>query len=180
MAKMILYIATSVDLCIARKNGDVSWLLNDQDYGYREFFNSVGAIILGRKTYDHIRTFGDYPYKGVQSYILTHHPELVTLPPDGSCYTGEVGTLVEKIKKESNKNIWVVGGAEVAQQCLREHVIDEIQLHIHPLLLGDGIRLFSHDHDEIKLALEHAKRHESGLVQLIYQVHYSTPQSIVT
>jgi dihydrofolate reductase len=173
MSQVILYIATSLDGYIARKNGDVSWLFSDQDYGYSNFYQSVGTLIMGRNTYTYIRTFGDYPYHGVKSYILTHHPDQVALPPNGECFTGDVPSLIANIKSQSNKNIWVVGGANVAQECLRNNLIDELRLFVHPIILGDGINLFAPNDKELSLELTQAKRFETGLVELVYKVRKS-------
>lgn len=171
MSKVILYIATSLDDCIARTNGDVSWLFTDQDYGYSEFYQSVDTIIMGRNTYDHVCSFGDYPYKKVKSYILTHHKEtLDRLPPNSETYAGDIAQLIEHAKREAKKNIWVVGGAHVSQECLNKGLVDELWLFIHPIILGSGLRLYEHIEKEIPLTLRHAKRYETGLVQLIYSI----------
>jgi dihydrofolate reductase len=61
---LILYIATSLDGYIIRTSGEVDWLFTDQDYGYTEFFAGVGRVLMGRKTYEQLPSFGDYLYKG--------------------------------------------------------------------------------------------------------------------
>jgi dihydrofolate reductase len=66
MRKVILFIASSLDGYIARQSGDIDWLFTDQDYGYSESFASVDTILMGRKTYKQVFTFGEYPYKGVK------------------------------------------------------------------------------------------------------------------
>jgi dihydrofolate reductase len=170
MSKVILYIATSLDNCIARKNGDVSWLFTDQDYGYEEFYQSIDTIIMGRNTYDHVLNFGDYPYKKVKSYILTHRPESLSLPPSGSVYAGDISELITEVKKESKKNIWLVGGAHVSQDALNKGLVDELWLFVHPIILGSGLRLYEHIRHEVSLELQRAKRFETGLVQLVYSV----------
>ena len=77
--KIVLYIATSQDGYIADENGSVDWLpqtLSEtagQDYGYQEFYDSVDAITIGRKTYEYILGFGDWPYPGKLSvFYLTN------------------------------------------------------------------------------------------------------------
>ena len=64
MRKIILVSASSVDGYIARENGDIDWLPENASSGYEEFIKSVDTVIMGRKTYDQVLTFGDYPYKG--------------------------------------------------------------------------------------------------------------------
>ena len=61
MRKIILYIACSLDGYIARSDGSVDWLFTDQDYGYTGFLASVDTVVMGRKTYDQVLTFGPLP-----------------------------------------------------------------------------------------------------------------------
>ena len=65
--KIVLYIATSLDGYIARDNGDIDWLSivesPKEDYGYKDFLKSIDTVIMGRRTYEQVVTFGDFPYK---------------------------------------------------------------------------------------------------------------------
>lgn len=63
MRKVVLFIASSLDSYIARPSGDITWLFTDQDYGYSEFFATIDTVLMGRKTYEQVLTFGEYPYK---------------------------------------------------------------------------------------------------------------------
>src|SRR5215813_10264264 len=60
-----VYITTSLDGYIARPSGAVDWAFTDQDYGYTEFFTSIDTVLMGRKTYEQVLSFGPYPYTGV-------------------------------------------------------------------------------------------------------------------
>ena len=71
MRKIVLFIASSLDNFIARKNGDVSWLFTDQDYGYKKFYYSVDVLLVGRKTYEQALSFGEWPYIGKKCYVFT-------------------------------------------------------------------------------------------------------------
>lgn len=73
MSKIILYIATSLDGYIAKEDGNVDWLSSfDEDYGYKEFISTVDTIIIGRKTYQQVLTFGEWPYQGLKTFVFTH------------------------------------------------------------------------------------------------------------
>lgn len=67
MTKVVLYVATSQDHFIADSSGGVSWLpqteeeTGGEDFGYRAFYDSIDALAIGRKTYEQILTFGDWP-----------------------------------------------------------------------------------------------------------------------
>lgn len=72
----VVYIAQSLDGYIAREDGDISWLdmvANDgEDYGYGEFLNSVDTVVLGRKTYEKVKSMSsETPYIGKKVYVLT-------------------------------------------------------------------------------------------------------------
>ena len=73
MVKIMLFIASSLDSYIAKNDGSIDWLLVNCSSGYDEFYKSVDTVIMGKKTYDQVLTFGAYPYKGKKSYVLTCH-----------------------------------------------------------------------------------------------------------
>ena len=67
-----LFIAASPDGYIARPDGAVDWLWVDDDYGYAELYDSVDVLLMGRRTYEQVLTFGgDYPYRGKRSLVLS-------------------------------------------------------------------------------------------------------------
>ena len=71
MRKIRLFIASSLDGYIARTSGQVDWLFTDQDYGYAEFFAQVDTVLMGRRTYQQILDFGEYPYKGTAGFVFS-------------------------------------------------------------------------------------------------------------
>ena len=71
MRKIVLFIASSLDGYIARSNGDIDWLFTDQNYGYSKFLDSIDTVLMGRKTYEQVLTFGEYPYQEKKSYVFT-------------------------------------------------------------------------------------------------------------
>lgn len=175
--KVVLYIAVSLDGYIAKKNDDLDFLSlvekEGEDYGYREFIQTVDAVIVGRRTYDKVLSMGfDFPHADKDAYIITRTPR----PNIGNVkfYTGDLKELIQKLKLQDGKNIFCDGGAEIANELLREHLIDELIVSVIPILLGDGIRLFKADRPEQTLELVTIKSFETGLVQL----HYRTLKSL--
>ncbi|MDD4496636.1 MAG: dihydrofolate reductase family protein [Methanosarcinaceae archaeon] len=168
--KVILYIAMSLDGYIARINGDIDWLDGDgsepnADFGYDEFYSSIDTVIMGRKTYDQVLTFGEYPYKGTRGYVFTSEKR-----PDNEdvIFTDEnAGPLITKLKKEIGKNIWLIGGAGIIDAFIKKGLIDEYIITVIPCILGEGIPLFKACNPEIKLKL---LKHESvnGMAMLHY------------
>jgi dihydrofolate reductase len=170
--KLILYIATSLDGYIAKPNDDLSFLSivaeEGQDYGYADFVKTVDTVIVGRKTYDKVISMGfDFPHADKDAYIITRTPK----PNIGSVkfYTGNLKSLVVKLKSEKGKNIFCDGGAEIVNELLKDDLIDEFILSVIPILVGNGIKLFKDGRPEKNLELVSVKSFEKGLVQLHYK-----------
>jgi dihydrofolate reductase len=167
---VILYIAMSLDGYIARKNGDVDWLDGDgsepnADIGYDEFYGSIDTVIMGRKTYDQILTFGEYPYKGTKGYVYTS--EKRDNNEDVKFTDENVEDLIGKLKRENGKDIWLIGGAGIIDDFIKKDLIDEYFVTVIPCILGEGISLFKKNIHEIKLKLLKNET-VNGMVMLHY------------
>lgn len=169
--KICLFIAMSIDGYIAKPDGDISFLdeMNQEgeDYGYSAFSETVDTVIIGRKTYDKILSMGvESPYGDRDVYVLTRSPR----ENSGKInfYSGDFKELVTTLKSKPGKNIYCDGGAEIIAQLFHENLIDEMTISVIPVILGEGIRLFSGNFQEKKLKLTKSKSFEKGLVQLQY------------
>lgn len=171
MNRVILYIATSIDGFVAGPNDDISWLFryNDVDYGYDEFFSGIGAIIQGRRTYEvEVKNRWENAHP-VPTFVLSHHlPEQRPQRSDVVFTSQDISKVLEKARQSTSKDIWIEGGANVAQQFLDRGLIDEIVLSIVPIVLGSGIRLFGNTHRPIEFSLGKVRQFDKGLVQLTY------------
>jgi dihydrofolate reductase len=173
MSNVILYIACSLDGYIADPDGGIDWLTAfddaSEDYGYAAFLSHVGAIIMGGKTYRQVLGFESWPYQGIPCHIVTRQP--LTNPPDAaiSAFSGDVALLVEQVRRTTDKDIWLVGGAQLVTQFANAHLIDEYIVSIIPLLLGDGIPLFQGLSSQHKLTLTGSSSYANGIVQLQYR-----------
>jgi dihydrofolate reductase len=170
--KLILYIASSLDGYIAKPNDDLSFLeivhRKGEDYGYHEFLTKVDTVILGRKTYDWvINQVKSFPHADKSTYIITR----TARPENGNIkfYSENLKDLIVKLKSETGKDIFCDGGAELANELLKEQLIDDIIISIIPVLVGNGTKLFIEGRPEQALELISAKHFESGLVQLHYK-----------
>jgi len=173
MQKIKLFIACSVDGFIARPDGDISWLdvvaTDGEDYGYAAFYDTVDTIVLGRKTYDKVLSFGiDFPHKNKTTYVITRTPKA----SEGNIhfYTGDLTQLIQQLKASSHKDVFIDGGADLVHSLLSAQLIDEITVSHIPVLLGAGILLFKEGFPEQKLKLTGVKSFPSGLVQVVYDV----------
>lgn len=169
MRKIILYIASSLDGYIARKNGDVDWLFSDADYGYTDFLASIDATLMGHTTYKQVLTFGEFPYKDKLNYVFTR--QLGLRNDENVEYVSEnIVAFTQNLKVQRGGNIWLIGGSQIIDTILRANLVDEIILSIHPIILGGGIPLFVEQEYSHLLELTNTMAYPSGLVQVSYKV----------
>jgi dihydrofolate reductase len=177
--KIIGYIATSVDGYIARPDGDVAWLDRTRpkgNYGMGEFFKSIDTILWGHKTYSKGLEMGlERGMKasgfgaGTQSYVFSRQAQESKVP--GLKFIGEpIKSFAQGLRKKRGKNIWMMGGGEIIASFLDEGEIDEFQINVVPILIGEGIRLIQPRHRCIRLKLLSSKAFSDGVVCLHYQV----------
>lgn len=169
--KVVLFISVSIDGYLARKNGDIDWLsiVEDpkEDYGYKEFVKSIDAVIMGRNTYEKVRSFGiEFPHRDKKCYVLSRSKK--SSDQYVEFYEGNVRDLISKIRLHEGLNIFLDGGAQVVHEFILQDLIDEYIISIVPILLGNGIPLFGGDKPEVKLKLHGCKEFSSGLIQLSY------------
>lgn len=170
---MILFIAMSLDGYIVDSKGSVDWLQGQDPEGktedlYAEFVTGIDTVLMGKKTYTQIVSElspEEWPYKGMKSYVFTHHPETNT---EDMCFVNEKpAVVVEALRKEPGKNIWICGGARLVQQLMEKDMVDQYVITIIPVILGKGIRLFGSLEHEILLKLD-SVRTTNGMTELIY------------
>jgi dihydrofolate reductase len=170
--KLILYIAMSLDGFIAGPNDDLSFLnivqQEGEDYGYRDFIQTIDTVILGRRTYDWVLTqVTEFPHAVKETFVITR----TARPGKGRTkfYTGSLKDLILQLRDQAGKDIFCDGGAEVVNELLKESLIDEFYISIIPILLGDGVRLFKEGLPVKLLKLVNSNSFEKGLVQLHYR-----------
>lgn len=167
MTKTILHIATSIDGFIADSNGNSNFSETAQktDTTFAEFYASVGSVIMGRKTYDYLKDRMPDLFKDKQVYVITHY---LRQKEDNITFIHEdIMGCVNDLKKTQDKNIWIVGGSEIANILLKEKMIDELVLTTVPVILGSGTRLFKNDNPTIQMKLEEVKTFDN-MVQTKY------------
>jgi dihydrofolate reductase len=172
--KISVYIATSLDGFIARKNGGLDWLPpgNDggEDYGYAEFMSTVDHIVMGRNTFEKVLTFGEWSYNK-KVIVLTSRD--LTLPSE---LADKVETLhlsprelIHEMDIRGTKGIYLDGGVTI-QRFLREGLVDEMTITTIPILIGEGLPLFGSVSKDIKLELINSKSFKNGFVQSCYKI----------
>lgn len=167
MRRIQYFVACSLDGFIATDNDDISWLFTDNDYGYKEFFDSIDTTLTGRKTFDIIRGFDEFPYSGKKNYVFSRQLMNVS-DPEVEYISNDIVPFIRRLKEEAGKNIWLVGGASLASVLENASLIDDYIISIHPVLLGSGKPLFSESSGIRHLQLHECSNFPSGLVQLRY------------
>ncbi|MBS1994365.1 MAG: dihydrofolate reductase [Cyanobacteria bacterium SZAS LIN-3] len=170
MRKIILNLALSLDGFIEGPNGEYDWCFNDQDYGLTEFFEQIDALLMGRKTFETLRSQGSDPFSAKRKYIVSS--QLTSVESNETILTGDFIDAIRGLTNEDGKDIWLFGGAQLTDALLKEKLVDEFQLSIHPLLLGSGTKLFRGLDSRLSLELTNCKQYDSGLVQLFYALKY--------
>ncbi|TCI60796.1 dihydrofolate reductase family protein [Exiguobacterium sp. SH3S1] len=171
MANVVVYIAMSLDGKIARTNDQLDWLFEiegEGDNGYADFFKTVGAVIMGRKTYEEVLRLEDnhYPYANIPNYILTRSPDREA---EHVTFTDEpIEQLIERLKQDVDGDIWIVGGGEVIKAAMEHDLIDSYEIAIAPVVLGEGIPLFPEGTNETKLKLTR-QRASGQFVMVTYE-----------
>lgn len=173
---VILYIATSSDGYIADKNGGVSWLdewgvdvPEELKNNYPDFFRSIDVIVMGRKTYEQMLTFGPWPNAGKHSYVFTESTEQPA-HADISFVNGPVATFMQQLATtQPGCRVWLEGGAQLAQAFYEAGLIDEYIITIIPVALGEGIALPEDIWHEKGMKKIHEEVYSNGIVQRTYK-----------
>jgi dihydrofolate reductase len=167
MRKIILNLALSLDGLIEGPNGEFDWCFTDQDYGMTEFLHRIDALFVGRKSYDIMLQYEADPYPDKMKYVFS--TTLQTAAGKTAIVSGDIVETARAIKSQAGGDIWLYGGAEMTTIFLNAGLVDELQLAVHPLLLGSGKPLFKDLEGRMPWKLADAKTYDSGLVQLFYQ-----------
>ena len=169
--KISIYIATSIDGYIARKDGSLDWLeyghTGDEDYGFKKFINEIDALVLGRNTYEVVSGFGEWPYKGKKVIVLSN--TLKEVRKEAELFCGQLTDLASRLHSDGIKHVWVDGGITVSK-FLEAGLVDDITISVIATVLGSGIPLFSTMNREHKCHLISTQSYPSGLVQLKYEM----------
>ncbi len=175
MKKIILYSAASLNGKIARSNGNVDWLESipnpeNSDYGYFDFYKTIDTTIQGFNTYQQIIDWGiEFPYKEKKNYVLTRKQGLNDTEHVQFVSANHI-KFIRELKQQAGKDIWLIGGGQVNTLLFNENLIDEVHLHIMPVIIPDGIEIFENKPQQKMLKLNKSKSYASGVVELQYKI----------
>lgn len=175
MRKVILGLAVTLDGYIEGPNGEYDWCFTDQDYGLTEFFARIDAVFIGRKSYEIAQEYADTNngqlvpgMPPVTAYVFS---KTLTKVNDGAVLISDDAMAeARSIREQPGKDIWLYGGASLTDALMKEGLVDELWMSVHPILLGSGKPLFRPQHSRTPLILLESKTYETGLVSLRYQI----------
>lgn len=176
--KIIAHVATSADAYIARPDGDVEWLNRRarMDYGMKRFYRTIDTILWGRGTYDWLLRYArEHGMKtplfdtNLANYVFSRKPPRKAA--EGVEFVSEpVKAFARRLRRKPGKHIWMMGGAGLIASFLDAGEIDEFDINIVPVLIGEGIPLVKPRHREIPLRLLSSRKFRDGVVRLRYEV----------
>ena len=154
-----IYIAASLDGYIARENGELDWLMSipnpeGLDYGFADFLGKMDALVMGRKTFEVVDSFGQWPYT-IPVFIYSTTMKEVPAGYEGKAQaiSGTPQEVMEKLKTKGYARLYIDGGKTI-HSFLEEDLIDEFIITTVAVILGSGIPLFPHMEREMGRELE--------------------------
>src|SRR4249919_1521415 len=170
--KSIVFIGTSLDGFIARKNGDIDWLVhyaNDEAVNaYEKFMSRIDAIVIGRGTFEKVLSFPSWPYAKKVFLLSTSIKDVpAILKEKVTILSMKPAELLNYLSGKGFSNIYVDGG-KVIQDFLKEDLIDELIISKVPVLLGEGIPLFGYLHADLQFEHTRTEAGSNGLVRSYY------------
>jgi dihydrofolate reductase len=173
MRDVILLITCSLDGYIADEDGNVDWLLGEDEYDFDSFLAKTDILLMGHKTYKQVLDFGKWPYEEKECYVFTTqdpYPENEKIN-DKVLFSNDPVSVTENLIIGTGGYIWVVGGSSIISPILNKGLINELRIAIQPIILGKGIPLFSNIVKNIRLDLSSSQEYKSGIVELVYRLH---------
>jgi dihydrofolate reductase len=192
VSKTQYYCAASLDGYIAEADDGLGWLFNyegsfegdavepapmGEGGSYERFYQGVGALISGSTTYefvlDHLPEDGEWPYVGKPCWVLSSRDLPVPKGEgvDVRIVNAKVADLYDQmISAAGERNLWVVGGGNVASQFADEGLLDEVLVTVVPVVLGAGKPLFEHRLPGGPMQLLGTRTFDTGMVELRYEI----------
>ena len=172
-------MVSSLDGIIAKKDNSISWFEASSQYDRGvsgqdpvEFLKTIDCYVMGARTYEHAlklsKSYG-WAYGDTPTIVVTHR-DLPLERKNIQFYSGDLTKLVNERLKPNYRNVWLVGGADLAKDFIRLKLADQIRQTILPIILGDGTLFFDLLGEEIPLHLQDVTAYKNGMVELCYEI----------
>jgi len=198
MRKLFVKMSMSLDGFVATENGNMDWVFRSSDEQSRNWAVSLseeaGLIIMGRKSFHQMAPYwpgaqGPFaaPMNSIQKAVFTLKgydvdsslsEEIIQLPTAATwagarVFSGDLTSEIQGLKQEEGKPVMAIGGADFVQSLLTTGEVDQLQLAIHPVILGSGLSIFTGVTQQLDLKLLDVKSFPGGIVVHTYQPTYS-------
>lgn len=183
MSRIQYFVAASIDGFIATTKDDLGWLLDFDGFeggkeSYETFMAGVGCIVMGGETFTWLMEHepGKWPYPATPCYVFTRHEHAAPPGADITFIRGPVHEFLQDFTDAAGeKNVWVVGGGNLAAQFADAGLLNEMILSVIPVVLGDGKRLLPMEGPTPALELTASRTLGRGIVELRYNFKPSDP-----
>lgn len=166
--KITLYMATTIDGFIAKSDGNSDWVSPIDTENFEAAIHEHGNIIVGSRTFK--QYLNDlYPVEGVNNIVVTSSSDSIEESANVFAVTPDVSKVIELLKSKDQEKALLIGGGKTNGLFLRARLIDEIRVVVHPLVFGNGIKLFENVEIEDSFDFVSSKELAEGLVQLKYK-----------
>ncbi len=170
MRKLVSGFAASLDGYILGPEGDIDWILMNEEVNFAEEMKKYDAFFYGRKTYQEVVRKSNLLVPGTKNYVFS--TTLNEVHQDFILIKGNVQQVVQDLKSEGGKNIALFGGAKLLASLLQMNLVDKISVSIIPVLLGSGKPMVDVLNRHYFLELKNTKVYSNGTVQITYAVKY--------
>lgn len=172
MARIVGYIATSLDGYIAEEDHKLDWL-SDYDgmefgeHAYSVFIKDIRTIVMGRRTYDFLaKDETSWPYGAQRVFVVTSQP--IDEPKGQVEIRHDIDRLVRDLRKLDDGPVWMLGGGLLQMAFMERGALDEIEIFVFPEILGGGIPLFPATGFRRRVRLLSSKALDRGCIRLHY------------
>jgi len=180
MRKIFLFMNVSLDGYFEGPGHDISWSKGDYEAFLSEESGEVDAILLGRRTYELMKSFWPTPeaaqfapeiarFMNEQLKVVASHEPFEPGWSNVTVISGDVAGEVKKPKKQPGQNIIMLASNHLCVSLMQEGLVDEFQILVNPVVLGAGTSLFQGLPKKADLALTETRRFKSGTLLLTYQ-----------
>ncbi|HEY0919770.1 dihydrofolate reductase family protein [Devosia sp.] len=172
MARIVGYIAASLDGFIADDADSLDWLTKRTDfelgeYDYTLFIKRIRTVVMGRATYDWLAREGGWAYDGQRVIVVTSRPLDTPLGPLET--RSDVDALVAELRALDDGDVWMLGGGRLQMAFLERGALDEIEIYVTSAILGGGVPLFPPTGCKAMPTLVSARALGGGMARLHYR-----------
>lgn len=177
--RLTIHMVSSVDGVIAKKDNSVAWFETSSNYEKgvpgedpEEFLKTIDCYVMGSRTYEHAlelsKSYG-WAYGDKPTMVVTTR-NLPIVRQNIEFYSGDLNKLVNERLRPNYKNVWLVGGAMLANDFIRLKLADEIRISVLPIILGEGTLFFDHKGQEQAMHLKEVMAYKNGMIELRYGI----------